>query len=81
MEVSGEFHAPAALPPGERAPDTRWIGDWVDPRTGLADNGEVKIIDSIGTRVPTARTINMKGGGGNLLGPFLRFPPGIYNFL
>jgi hypothetical protein len=32
---SGQLHAPAALPPGEKAPATRWIGSWVDPRVGL----------------------------------------------
>jgi hypothetical protein len=37
MEVSGQIHAPAALPPGERTPDTHWIGGWVDPRAGLDD--------------------------------------------
>jgi hypothetical protein len=32
MEVSGQLHAPAALPPRERAPGTHWIGGWVGPR-------------------------------------------------
>jgi len=35
MEVSGQLHAPAALPPKERAPGTHWIGGWVGPRAGL----------------------------------------------
>jgi hypothetical protein len=35
MEVSGQLHALAALPPRERAPDTHWVGGWVDPRTVL----------------------------------------------
>jgi hypothetical protein len=35
--VSGQLHAPAALPPGERAPATHWIVGWVDPRAGLDD--------------------------------------------
>jgi hypothetical protein len=35
MEVSGQLHAPAVLPPGEGAPGTHWIGGWVDPRAGL----------------------------------------------
>jgi hypothetical protein len=35
MEVSGELHAPAALPPGETAPGTHWIGSWVSPRDVL----------------------------------------------
>jgi hypothetical protein len=33
--VSGQLHAPAALPPGERATGTHWIGGWVGPRAGL----------------------------------------------
>jgi hypothetical protein len=39
MEVSGQIHALAALPPGKRGPDTHWTGGWVGPRAGL-DNVE-----------------------------------------
>jgi hypothetical protein len=35
MEVSGQLHALAALPPGERAPGIHWIGGWVGPRAIL----------------------------------------------
>jgi hypothetical protein len=28
---------PCRFTPRERAPDTHWIGGWVDPRTGLDD--------------------------------------------
>jgi hypothetical protein len=35
--VSGQLHAPAALPPGEGAPGTHWMGIWVDRRAGLDD--------------------------------------------
>jgi hypothetical protein len=35
MEVSGQLHDPAALPPMERAPGIHWIGGWVDPSTSL----------------------------------------------
>jgi hypothetical protein len=35
--VSGQLHAPAALPPGKRAPGTHCIGGWVDSRAGLDD--------------------------------------------
>jgi hypothetical protein len=35
MEVSGQFHAPAALLPGETAPGTHCIGGWVEPRAVL----------------------------------------------
>jgi len=34
MEVSGQFHAPAALLPG-KDPDTCCIEGWVCPRAGL----------------------------------------------
>jgi hypothetical protein len=37
MEVTGQFHTPSALLPGERAPDTHWIRGWVGPRAGLDD--------------------------------------------
>jgi hypothetical protein len=37
MEVSGQLHAPTALPFGKRASGTHWIGGWVDPRAGLDD--------------------------------------------
>jgi hypothetical protein len=35
MEVSGQLHAPAALPPGKESPGIHWIGGWVGPRAGL----------------------------------------------
>lgn len=34
MEVSGQLHALAALPPGNN-PDTHWIGVWVGPKASL----------------------------------------------
>jgi hypothetical protein len=34
MEVSGQLHAPAALPPG-KASETHWIGGCVGPRAVL----------------------------------------------
>jgi hypothetical protein len=37
--AGGEFSAslPGLFTPGERAPGTHWIRDWVDPRAGLDD--------------------------------------------
>jgi hypothetical protein len=35
MEVSGQLHAPAALPARERGLGIRWIGGWVGPRAVL----------------------------------------------
>jgi len=34
MEVGGQRHAPAALPPAKR-PVTNYTGDWVGPRVGM----------------------------------------------
>jgi hypothetical protein len=35
MQVNGQLHDPAALPPGETAPSTQFIVGWVGPRSGL----------------------------------------------
>jgi hypothetical protein len=35
LEVSGQRHAPAALPPGKETPGTHWIGGWVGHRAVL----------------------------------------------
>jgi hypothetical protein len=37
LEVSGQLHAPPALPPEKEHPGTHWIGRWVGPRAGLDD--------------------------------------------
>jgi hypothetical protein len=37
MEVSGQLHAPAALPSEERAPGIHWIGGWMGSKAGLGD--------------------------------------------
>jgi hypothetical protein len=44
MEVSGQLHAPVALPPGRGASGTLWLGGWVGPRTGLDDLEERKFL-------------------------------------
>jgi hypothetical protein len=44
MEVSGKFHAPAALTPGEGAPGTHWIGGWVGPDAGPDDVEKWKLL-------------------------------------
>jgi hypothetical protein len=36
MEVNGQFHAPAALPPGKEPPGIHWTGDWVGTGAVLA---------------------------------------------
>jgi hypothetical protein len=35
MEVSGQLHAPANLPPRKEATSIHWIGGWVNPRACL----------------------------------------------
>jgi hypothetical protein len=44
--TGGEWSAsrPGRFTPGERAPGTRWIGGWVNPRAGLDDIEERKFL-------------------------------------
>jgi hypothetical protein len=42
MEVSGQLHVSAALPPG-KARSTHWIGIWVGSIAGLVAVGKRKI--------------------------------------
>jgi hypothetical protein len=42
--VSGQLHAPAALPPGKEPPGTHWIGGWVDLRAGLNEMEKRKFL-------------------------------------
>jgi hypothetical protein len=51
LEVSGQLHAPAALP-RERAPGTHFIGSWVDPRAGLEDMEKWKLLTLQGLELP-----------------------------
>jgi hypothetical protein len=44
MKVSGQLHAPAALPPGKQPPGTHWIGGWVGPRACLDDLDKRKFL-------------------------------------
>jgi hypothetical protein len=49
----GEWLAslPSRFTPGERAPGTHWIGDWVGPRTGLDDVERRKILPLPGLKL------------------------------
>jgi hypothetical protein len=47
LEVSGQLHAPAALP-RERAPGDHWIGGWVDLTAGLDDLEKKKFLTLLG---------------------------------
>jgi hypothetical protein len=51
MEVSGQLHAPAALPTWERPPGTYWVGGWVDPRAGLDDVEKGKFLNLLGLKL------------------------------
>jgi len=42
MDVSGQLHAPAALPPGKKH-RTHYIGGWVGPRASLDTVSKRKI--------------------------------------
>jgi hypothetical protein len=52
MEVIGQFNVPARFPPGEIAPSTHWVGDWVGPRSGLDAVQNRKIVASAGNQAP-----------------------------
>jgi hypothetical protein len=39
---------PGRFTPGERAPGTRWIGGWMDPRAGLDDLEKRKFLNLLG---------------------------------
>ena len=41
MEVGGQRHAPAAVPPG-KGPSTHCIGGWVGPRAGMDGFGKFR---------------------------------------
>jgi hypothetical protein len=51
LEVSGQLHAPAALPPG-KSPGTHFIGGWVDPTAGLDDMEKWKLFTLPGLELP-----------------------------
>jgi hypothetical protein len=53
--VAGEWSAsrPCRLTPGEIAPGTHWIGDWVDPRAGLDDMEKRKFLTIPGLELRT----------------------------
>jgi hypothetical protein len=57
LEVSGELHAPAALPPGEepRYPLDRRLGG---PQSRPGRHEEEKILDPTWTRTPTPQSSN-----------------------
>jgi hypothetical protein len=50
MEVSGQLHSPAALPPRERTSGTPWVGGWVGTRAGLDEEVKRKIPSPAVTR-------------------------------
>jgi hypothetical protein len=49
--VSCHLHAPATLPPGEKATGTYWIGGWVDPTAGLANVEKRKFLTLPGLKL------------------------------
>jgi hypothetical protein len=42
---------PLPLSPGERIPDTHWIGGWVGPRAGLDDAEKRKLLTLLGLKL------------------------------
>jgi len=62
MEVSGQRHAPAALPPGNNG-GTRCVGGWVGPRAGLGGYGEQKVSCPLGWNPGTAQSVTNRHPG------------------
>jgi hypothetical protein len=42
MEVSGQLNTQVALSPEKEPPGTRWIGDWVGPKSRSGRGGKEK---------------------------------------
>jgi hypothetical protein len=51
MELSGELHAPTALPSGKEPPAAHCIGGWVDPRARIDDTEKWKFLTLSGQRI------------------------------
>jgi hypothetical protein len=49
--VSGQFHAPAALPLGKEPFNTHWIGGWEGLRAGLHDVEKKKFLTLPGLKL------------------------------
>jgi hypothetical protein len=56
MEVSGQPHAPAALPRG-KIPSVYWIGGRMDPRADLDGVAKEKIPTPTGNRTPVVHPV------------------------
>jgi hypothetical protein len=57
MEASGERHAPIALYPGERIPDTLQTGSWMGLRASTAREPRGKFCVSAGDRIPVIQSV------------------------
>jgi hypothetical protein len=62
MEVSGQLHAPAALPPGKEPLVLNWIGGWVGPIVSLVAVEKRKILhcreSDLGKQILITRHLN-----------------------
>jgi hypothetical protein len=57
MEVSGQLHAPATLPPGKEPLGTHWIGRWEGLRADQDVREKRKSVASVGNRTPTVQPV------------------------
>ena len=58
MEVSGQHHAPAVLPPGKR-PGTHWVGSCVGLRAGVDSMKKKNSLGPTGMRTPDRPGCNL----------------------
>jgi hypothetical protein len=57
MEVSGQLHAPAALPPRQEPSGTHLTGGWVGPKSRSGCCGEEKNLAPAGNRTPAVQPV------------------------
>jgi hypothetical protein len=60
LEVSGQIHSLAVLPPGKEPHSIHWRGRYEDPRTDLDDMEKWKFFAPTGNRTPTHRSSSQK---------------------
>ena len=56
MEVSGQHHASAVLPPGKRT-STHWVGGWVDLRAGVVATKKTNLLAPQGCEPRTDQAV------------------------
>jgi hypothetical protein len=62
MEMSGQLHAPAALPPRKKPLDTHCIGGWVGPKSVQSPPGIKSFIMEVKVKLKFLSVLNLSPG-------------------